>query len=370
MFRSFLALQHIDTGYTSDGLLTFNLFGVFQGPQQTPEQRAAIQRQIQETLRALPGVESAAASFPFPLAGGYSPIRWGLEPAMTDPSKFQAADAVFVMPGYFENMHTPVVDGHTFTESDNVPGRKQVVIDDALAAKAFPRESAVGKRLLIRVITPEPEWVEIIGVVHHERGSGLAEPGREQVYFPDAYVGYGAAGIWAVRTSADPAGLVGPVRDAIAKINRQMLTTQMQPMTVLVLKAQSGTRFSLLLIGVFAVVAVLLAGVGLYGVLSTVVRERTAEIGVRMTIGALPADIFQLMVGYVARLTAVGIAVGLAAALVLTRAMVSLLVGVKATDPVTYAAMVVLFFVIAGVASWLPARRAAALDPTVALREE
>jgi len=370
MFRSFLALQHIDTGYDPHGLLTFNLFGVFQGPKQTPEQRAAIQRQIQEQLRALPGVESAAASFPLPLADGWSPIRWGLEPALTDPSKFQAADAVFVTPGYFETMRDGLVDGRTFTEADNIKDRNYVVIDDALAAKAFPHESAVGKRILIRVRTPEPEWVEIIGVVKHERGTSLAEPGREQVYFADAFVGYGAAGVWEVRTSADPGGLANPVRATIAKIDPHMLTTQMQPLTALVEKAQSGTRFSLLLIGVFAVVAALLAGVGLYGVLSTVVRERTAEIGVRMTIGALPADIFQLMVGYVARLTTIGIVVGLLAAFVLTRAMTSMLVGVKATDPVTYAAMVVLFLMIAAMAAWMPARRAAALDPTEALREE
>ncbi|HKO04473.1 MAG TPA: ABC transporter permease, partial [Candidatus Acidoferrales bacterium] len=361
MFRSFLALQHIDAGYDPHGLLTFNLFGVFQGPKQTPEQRAAIQRQIQEQLRALPGVENAAASFPLPLSDGWSPIRWGLEPALTDPSKFQAADVVFVTPGYFEAMRTGLVDGRTFTEADNTKDRNYVVIDDALAAKAFPHESAVGKRILIRVRTPEPEWVEIIGVVRHERGTSLAEPGREQVYFVDAFVGYGAAGIWEVRTAADPGGLSGPVRAAIAKIDPHMLTTQMQPMSVLVEKAQSGTRFSLLLIGVFAVVAALLAGVGLYGVLSTVVRERTAEIGVRMAIGALPTDIFRLMVGYVARLTATGIVLGLAAALFLTRTMTSMLVGVKAADPATYAAMVGLFFVIAGLASWLPARRAAGL---------
>jgi putative ABC transport system permease protein len=370
MFRSFLALQHIDTGYDPHGVLTFNLFGVFQGPKQTPEQRAAIQRQIQEQLRALPGVESAAASFPLPLAEGWSPIRWGLEPALTDPSKFQAADVVFVTPGYFETMRDGLVDGRTFMEADNTRDRNYVVVDDVLAAKAFPHESAVGKRILIRARTPEPEWVEIIGVVKHERGTSLAEPGREQVYLVEGFVGFGAAGVWEVRTSADPGGLAGPVRDAIKKIDPHMLTTEMQPMSVLVEKAQSGTRFSLLLIGVFAVVAALLAGVGLYGVLSTVVRERTAEIGVRMTIGALPADIFQLMVGYVARLTTIGIAVGLLAAFVLTRAMTSMLVGVKTTDPVTYAGMVGLFFVIAGLASWLPARRAAGLDPTDALREE
>jgi ABC-type antimicrobial peptide transport system permease subunit len=138
----------------------------------------------------------------------------------------------------------------------------------------------------------------------------------------------------------------------------------------LVHNAQAGTRFSLLLIGVFAVIAALLAGVGLYGVLSTAVRQRTAEIGVRMALGAGPARIFQLVVGQGLRLSVAGIAAGLIVAFLLTRVMAAMLVGVKATDPATFAAMAVVFFVIAALASWLPARRAAGLDPTVALREE
>ena len=370
MFRSFLALQRIDPGYVTGGLLTFDLQGIFAGPQQKPEERAAIQRNILEHLRALPGVESVTASGPFPLAGGFSPIRWGLEPALADPSKYQATDFQFVLPGYFETMHTRLLAGRTFTEADNAPDRKLVIVDEVLAKKAFPNESAVGKRILTRVITPEAEWVEIIGVVGHQRDVSLAEPGREQIYFTDGFVGYGAAGVWALRTSADPAGLAGPVRGEIKKINPNLLITDMQPMSALVEKSQAGTRFSLLLIGVFAVIAALLAGVGLYGVLSTVVRERTAEIGVRMAIGALPNDIFRLMVGYVVRLTSAGIVAGLIAALFLTRAMVSMLVEVKPADPITYAAMIALFLLIAALSSWLPALRAAALDPTDALREE
>jgi putative ABC transport system permease protein len=135
-------------------------------------------------------------------------------------------------------------------------------------------------------------------------------------------------------------------------------------------KAQAGTRFSLLLIGVFATVAALLAAVGLYGVLSTVVRQRTAEIGVRMALGAAPGSIFHLVVGQGLRLSAAGIVVGLLAALALTRVMTTMLVGVKATDPLTYAAMAVLFFAIAALACWVPAWRAAGLDPTTALRDE
>jgi putative ABC transport system permease protein len=156
----------------------------------------------------------------------------------------------------------------------------------------------------------------------------------------------------------------------MAEFDRSMLLTDVRTMDSIVERAQTGTRFSLLLIASFGAIAALLAGVGLYGVLSTVVRQRTAEIGVRMALGAAPAGIFGLMVGYGLRLSAAGIAAGLMAALTLTRVMTSMLVGIKPTDPVTFAAMAALFFLIAAVATWMPARRAAGLDPSAALREE
>jgi putative ABC transport system permease protein len=368
MFRSFLELQRIDPGFNPHGLLTFQLLGGRGGQQ--PQERAARQREIQTRLQALPGVDAVTASFPLPLAGGFSPIRWGLEPALTDPSKFQAVDFQIVLPGYFEVLHTPLIAGRTFTDADNAPDRKGVVIDQLLAAKAFPGESAVGKRLLIRIRTPEPEWVEVIGVVAHQRDTSLAVAGREQIYFADGFLGHGAVGYWAIHTAGDPAKYALAVRAAIAKLDPHLLVAEMQPMDALVEHAQASTRFSLLLIGVFASVAALLAGVGLYGVLSTVVRQRTPEIGVRMALGAAPGTIFSLVVGQGLRLSAAGIALGLVAAFELTRAMTSMLVGVKPTDPATFASMAVLFFAIAAVASWLPARRAAALDPTAALREE
>ena len=363
MIRSFIALQHIEPGYNPHQLLTFLLLGgqATQGSQE---------REILIALQNVPGVQSATAATPFPLTGGYGPIRWGLEPALSDPSKFQAADIQVVLPGYFATMRTPIVAGRTFTDADNAPERKVVVIDQMLAAKAFPRESAIGKRILVRVQTPEPEWVEVIGVVPHQRNTSLADPGREQVYFTDGFVGHGAVARWAIRTAGDPAQYAGAVRAAIKKLGPHLMLTEMQPMDVLMDQARASTRFSLLLIGVFAVVAALLAGVGLYGVLSTVVRQRTAEIGVRMALGAAPASIFQLVVGRGLGLSAVGIALGLAAALQLTQVMTSMLVGVKPADPLTFAAIVVLFLVISAVASWLPARRAAALDPTAALRQE
>jgi putative ABC transport system permease protein len=369
MFRSFLALQRIDPGYKAHGLLTFQLLGSRGGNQ--PEQRAAFVRSIQDHLRALPGVESVTASAPFPLTGGINATRWGKEEALADPSKYQAADFLTVLPGYFETLQTRLIEGRTFTEADNSPDRTVAVIDQTLAAKAFPHESAVGRRILLLLRNNvQPDVLEVIGVVAHQRDTSLAEPGREQIYITDGFRSHGVVARWAVRTAGDPAKLAPAVRAEIAKISGGLLITEVQPMDALVDKAQAGTRFSFLLIGVFAMIAALLAGVGLYGVLSTVVRQRTAEIGVRLTLGSSPMGIVGLVAGHGLRLCAVGIAAGVISAFALTRTLSSMLVGVKATDRTTFALMAMLFFFIAAMASWLPARRAARLDPTAALREE
>src|SRR5882757_6049824 len=368
MVRSFLELQRIDPGFNPHGLLTFQV----QSDRflQKPEERAVATRQLKERLRAIRGVQSVTASNPFPLTGGFSPIRWGTEEALADASKYKAVDPLIVLPGYFETMGTNLLGGRTFTDDDNQPGRTYAVVDKILAGRAYPGQSAIGKRILIRIQTPEPVWVEIIGVVAHERGVSLSEPGREQVYFTDAYVGSGATDHWALRIGSDPSKYANDVRGAIKAFDSHLLITDLQPMDAVMEKAQAGTRFSLLLIGVFAVVAALLAGVGLYGVLATVVRQRTAEIGVRMALGAQPGNIFQLIVGQGLRLTTIGVAGGLIAAFVLTRGMSTMLVGVKTTDPATFAIMAMVFLFIAALASWLPAWRAASLDPTAALREE
>jgi putative ABC transport system permease protein len=368
MFRSFLQLQRIDPGFDSRNLLTFVLNG--NNGATTPAANAAFVRQIEDRLRAIPRVQSATGSFPFPLAGGYSPIRWGKEEALSDPSKFQATDFQIVMPGYFETMRTPLLAGRTFTDADNAPERRLIIIDDFLAKKAFPGESAVGKRMLIRVKTPEPEWMEIIGVVGHVRQTSLAVPGREQVYFSDGYVGPGAVNSWALRVAGDPAGYESQVRAAIKDVSPRLLVTDLQPVDELVTHAQAQTTFSLLLIGIFAVIAGVLAGVGLYGVLSTAVRQRVPEIGVRMALGAGRPNIFRLIVGQGLGLSAIGLVIGIIAALMLTRLMTTMLVGVKPTDPLTFVTMVMLFLAIATASSWIPANRAAGVDPNKALREE
>jgi len=367
MIRTFIALRHVQPGYDSHNLLTFQLLG--GRPLRQPDARAAATRQIQARLASIGGVESATVSFPLPLTGNFSPIRWGLEDALSDPSKFQATDFQFVVPGYFRTMRTPILEGREFTDADNQPGRKLVIIDQNLAAKAFPGRSAVGQRILSRVTTPQPEWFEVIGVAAHERNTDLGIIGREQVYFPDAYAGT-FANRWALRTAGDPGQYAASVREEIRKQDPTLLIAELQPMDEWVERSMAGTRFSLLLIGMFATIAAALAAVGLYGVLSTVVRQRTAEIGVRMALGAAPGGIFSLVVGYGLRLSAAGVAVGLVGAFLATRIMKSMLVGVKPEDPTTFAAMALVFTVIASAASWLPARRAARLDPTVALRDE
>ncbi|MCP5118525.1 MAG: FtsX-like permease family protein, partial [bacterium] len=286
-----------------------------------------------------------------------------------DPAQRQAADSQAVLPDYFETLGTPLIEGRTFTDDDNASGRRIAVIDQSLATKAFPNESAVGKRIRIFGFG-EAESFEVIGVVTHQHFRSLSEPGRGQIYLTDGFAGFGVGRSWAVRTNGDPADLAPVVRAELEAHDSQLLLSEVQPMDALVARAQSETRFSLLLIGAFAVVAALLAAVGLYGVLSTVVRQRTAEIGVRMALGAAPAGIFRLVVTQGLLLSAAGVAGGLILALNLTHLMTSMLVGVTPTDPLTITAMAMLFLLIAAVASWLPARRAASIDPTEALRTE
>jgi predicted permease len=367
MFRTFMAIQRVDLGFDPRGLLTFQLLGNIGN---TPEEAATFKRQLREQLGAIPGVRSVTASFPLPLAGGFSPVRWGGADAQGDPSKFKAADLQIVLPGYFEAMGTKLIAGRTFTQDDSTPERNLLIIDQALAAKAFPNESAVGKRILFRVRTPEAQWGEIVGVVGHQRNSSLIDPGREQLYVTDGYVNHQAASWWALRTDGDPAVLAGSVREVVRRAGKDTLINEMQPMDSRVIEAQAQTRFSLQLIGVFSTIAALLAGVGLYGVLATSVRQRTQEIGVRMALGAAPSRIFRLMVGKGLSLSVIGIVIGLVAAFGLTRILASMLVEVKPTDPATFVFVSVLFLFIAFMASWLPALRAAALNPTTALRNE
>ena len=365
MLRSFAALHQVDPGFDPAGVLTF-----IAQARGNEAQRIAFMQQVRERIGALPGVTGVAAATPLPLDGGIGNARWGPEAAASDPDLFQQAQVHIVLPTYFETMRARILAGRVFTEAENVETTPSVVIDEVLARKAFRGESPIGKRLLIRVRTNEPEWFEVIGVVAHQRHTTLAAEGREALFFLDGQLGHGAANRWVVRTAGNPLALASAVRAEIAQIDPLVALGEVQPMRALVSRAMGPTRFTLVLIGIFAAIAAVLAAIGLYGVLATVVRQRTAEIGVRMAFGAPPRTIQGLFVGEGLKLSLLGIGLGVLAAFALTRVMTNMLVGVAPTDPLTFATMAALFVAIAGIASWLPARRAARLDPTYALREE
>jgi putative ABC transport system permease protein len=367
MIRSFIALQRAQPGYDPNNVLTFLIPNLRLPDDQA---RQAFMRDFQARIAAMPGVQSVTAANPLPLEPREGLARWGTEEAAADPAKFQQATAHTVLPGYFEAMRTRVIEGRTFTEADNQPDSRLLVIDRVLAAKAFPGQSAVGRTLLARLRTQEPERFQVIGVVDHQRHGSLARDGREAIFVPDAYMGFGAANRWAVRTSGDPLALASSVKAALAELNPRAGVIDVQPMLAFVDRAQAQTKFALILIGIFAAIALVLAAVGLYGVLSTAVRQRTAEIGVRMAFGAEHGRIFRMMVTEGLKLSAAGIVGGVVAALALTGVIRSMLVGVEPSDPVTFGVMALCFLVIAAVACGVPALRAARLDPMVALRDE
>ena len=367
MVRSFIALQTVNPGYNYENVLTF----LAQSPRpRNQEEFRVLIAQITERLKATPGVAAVSASSVIPLDGSGALARWGTEAAIADPNTFQQMTPHFVKNGYFELMGTRVVEGRTFADEDQRPELRRIVIDSVLARKAFPGQSAVGKRLLARVNTDEAQWYDVIGVVEHQRRVTLATEGREAMFFAEGHIGFGSAGRWVLRTSMDPATVATVVRSELTKLEPTISFAQMEPLEVLVQRSMAPTRFALVLIGVFAGVAVVLASIGLYGVLASVVRQRTSEIGVRMAFGAPTTSIFRLFIRQGLQLSAMGVAAGLVAAFALTRWMSSMLVGVTPTDPVTYVTIAALFIGIAAFACWLPARRAAALDPVVALRDE
>ena len=367
MIRSFVALQRADPGYNPNGLLTFQIANL--GPQQ--DARRALIRDLHARFAAIPGVSDVTAAGPFPLDRESALARYGTQAALADPSKFQQAFVHTVQPGYFAAMGTPVIEGRAFIDEDNQPAARVVVIDHVLARKTWPGEPAVGRKILMRLITPEPEPFEVIGVVKHQRHVSLAADGREAIFVPDAYLGFGAADRWAVRTTAsDPMSVAPRVRAIVAELNPRAYVMEMQPMAFYIERANAPTRFVLALISAFGVVAVVLAVVGLYGVLSSHMRQRTGEIGVRLAFGAEQSRVFKMLVGSGVTLGAIGIAAGLAMAWLLTGLMRDLLVQVAPTDPATFSAIAALFLAVTVFASGIPAYRASRLEPTRALRDE
>jgi len=245
-----------------------------------------------------------------------------------------------------------------------------ILIDSVLAAKIFPGGHAVGQKVWARITRNEPDPYEVIGVVGHQRNLSPAFDGRPAFFLPDAFFGGGAVGQWVVRTSGDPAALESNVRRVMADVSPRLGVFDVKPMETLVDEAAAGTRFVLWLLSLFAGVAMVMAAIGLYGVLSTAVRQRTAEIGVRMAFGATARSIFSLIVGHGVKLSLIGVVLGIAGARLSGRAIAGMLVGVTATDPVTYAVIALGFLGVAALACAIPALRASRLAPLAALRQD
>jgi len=289
-----------------------------------------------------------------------------------------------VFPGYFKTMRLPIVRGRDVAESDRLGAPPVVVVNEFLARRYWPNEDAVGKRIDVNPTGDTPAWLTVVGVVKNAVQSDWAAPAQEEVYTSylqnrqylqadGGFVGYMSLmvrGSCPTSASCNPASLAPAVRDAIASLDRSVPVTDVQTMDDVVSGANARPRFTLVLLASFAAVALVLAAVGIYGVISYAVSRRTHEIGVRIALGATPTTVVRLIIGQGMRVVMIGVVVGLAGALVASRLMTKLVYGVRVTDPITYVGVAVLLALVALVASYLPARRATRIDPLAAMRTE
>lgn len=368
MVRSVMTLQNMDPGFEYDRVLTFR---TQSGQQRSAAEMRTFLDQIAETVGNIPGVEAVSAASSLPFDGSAAAARWGTEEALADATRFQQMTPHYVRNGYFAAMGTRLLAGRDFEPADHVPSARVVIIDERVAAKAFAGQPAVGKRVLARIgAATEAEWYEVVGVVPHQRRVSLAADGRELMFFPEGRGGSGAASRWIVRTAGVPADAAPVIQHALTAIDPTLFFPRTEPLRALVDRVIAPARLALVLLGMFAAVAAMLAAVGLYGVLASTVAQRRTEIGVRRAFGAQSTTIARwfLMRGFA--LTAGGVVVGLATGMLAAHVLMQqMLVGVTALDPWTYAGAVLLFGTIALIASWLPARRALRVDAMVALRE-
>ncbi len=374
MLRSFLALQQQDLGFEPDGVVTFRIAMPGLRPEfETPDGRAMFISELEERLEALPGAKSAGVVQVLPLSGRFWTSPYSVKNAERQDWGLLEADYRFVTPGYFEALGLRLVTGRFFKQFENDMASEVVVVDRTLAARAWPGEEPVGRYLQTEISPfdgtgPEQKWVKVVGVVENVRSQDPRTLGRETIYFPYRLQGAFFNVTMAVRTAKDPASLVPSIRAEVATLDSDMPVAAVTTMDEYVRLAKGPTRFAMIVIGIFAGVALVLASVGLYGVISSLVRQRTHEIGVYMAFGAESPHILRMVIRRGVSLAIAGVVVGLLASLALTRAVASLLTGVTATDPATFLAVGVLLTLVTLLASYIPAHRAVRVDPMEALR--
>jgi predicted permease len=373
MVRSLSALGRIDLGFNPDRVLTMRL-AVPASRYDSPERVVGFYRELLARVRALPGVDAAGVVRVLPLAttiGDYGLDIAGYEET---PGAGAQGDWQIVSDGAFEAMGMRLVRGRWFTAADTSEAQPVAVINETLARQYFKGGNAVGGRL--RVGSMRNPWAVVVGIVADERHNGVTGLVKQKFYIPHSQWHIATGGnlvrnaFVVVRTTGDPMALAGPVRGEVRALDPTVPVASVRPMTEVVSASLATPRLTGFLLGAFAVIALVLAAVGIYGVLAYLVSRRTHEIGIRLAIGADRVQVLRLILGHGLRLTAVGLVAGLAGAVALARLMRALLYDVQPTDPATYGAVTVVLLGAALAASALPAWRAARVDPVTALRIE
>ena len=370
LIESFERVARGNLGFRPDRVLGVEVFlAANRYPENQPDKLRAFVRDVLQRMESLPGVQSVGAASTLPLTGFWGETSLLVEgQPLPKPGETANADNRFVTPGYFSTMRIPLLRGRDFTDADGDGSRRVALVDETLARRYLGGGSPVGKRLNLG--TPEkPEWWEVVGEVGNVKTFGLERPDLPTLYRPYAQLPAGLVA-FAIRTTGDPAALLKSAEQEVWEVDKDQPIFQALPMNALAAQSVALRRVSTLLLAGFAALALVLAAVGIYGVTAFSVAQRTHEIGTRMALGAEPKDILRLVLGQGARLALFGVTIGVFTALVLTRFMASILFGVSASDPLTFASVAILLTLIVFAACYIPARRAMHIDPIVALRYE
>ena len=370
LVRSFGRLIGVDPGFRPDHLLTFNVaLPQVRYPNDTV--RIAALDRIARALQAVPGVTSAGGTSVLPFGGSWSTSSFnveGYQVAANVPGPW--GDMRTVTPGFLPALGVELLRGRQFSDDDRADGHAVVIVDEEMARRYWPNEDPVGKRVTFNNPTDSSiAWIDVVGEVRHAMHEGLDAPARVQLYFPLQQRGTPFLS-YVVRTSAEPMSVAPLVRQAVASVDADLPVSNVSPMDELIEATTGPRRFAMLLLGSFSVLAAALAAIGLYGVMSYTVTQRSRELGVRLALGAGPRDVLSLVLGQGLRLACIGVATGVIAALALTRLLQSMLYNVSATDPLTFLLIPLLLLGVTLLASWIPARRAMRVDPVVALRAD
>ncbi|HEY7544764.1 MAG TPA: ABC transporter permease [Blastocatellia bacterium] len=364
MLNSFLRLQRIDPGFKSENLLTMEVYPPYSKYPDT-ERRAAFYDQLIARVEAMAGVESAGVVNVLPMKTALGEMRY-ITDHQPQPKFFNAIPTV-ISPDYFRTMGISVLKGRDFTSDDTQGKPGVIIINEAMARKVWPDEEPVGKRLKMGV--PENPWLTVAGVVRDVQLAPGADP-PPQAYMPYAQIPNFGPRYLVVRSASDPTGLIAVIRDEVSAVDPDQPLASASLMEEVMSESLSRQRFNMALLVIFAALALALASVGIYGVMSYTVTQSTREIGIRLALGAQPTDVLKLVTKQGFLLTAAGVGAGVVASFALTRLMSNLLYGVTATDPLTFVFVSMLLLLVAMLACYIPARRATRVDPIVALRYE